>query len=73
MSKKLLVLHGELAKHLDAIKACFKPGAVVMVVIRNPRFESENEDADVVIGDDDMDKAIAAIGRAKSRANIGAK
>lgn len=55
-----VALHDELAKHLDRIKRAFKPGSRVTLVIRNPGISDE---AGVVIGDDDLDEAVAEIRR----------
>jgi hypothetical protein len=59
----LLALEMGLAEALDRIKAMFKPGAKVTVVVRNPGYG----DAGVVIGDDDLDEVIAEIERRKGQ------
>lgn len=62
-SRKLLTLQEQMSDHMDALLRCFKPGAVITVVVRNPGYG----DADVVIGNDDLDKAIEAIAEMKKR------
>jgi hypothetical protein len=62
-SKKLIAVQYEMSNHMDAMLRLFKAGAKITVVVRNPGFE----DADVVIGSDDLDEAIAAIERMKKR------
>lgn len=63
MTDKLILLRERMSDHMDAILRMFKPGAKITVVVRNPG----HGDADVVIGDDDLDDAIAAIQRSKAR------
>lgn len=56
-SETIVNLQERMSNHMDAILRCFKPGATITVVVRNPKFG----DADVVIGNDDLDAAIEAI------------
>lgn len=53
-------LHENLSVHLDEILKHFKPGAKVTVVIRNPSVPGHSG---LVIGNDDLDEAIAEIRR----------
>jgi len=62
-SPKLVSLQETMSDHMYAILRCFKPGATITVVVRNPAYG----DADVVIGNDDLDKAIEAITTLKAR------
>lgn len=59
MSEVLDQLHNDLSADLERVKRRFKPGVKVTLVIRRPY----NVEADVVIGDDDLSEAIAAINR----------
>lgn len=63
-SDVIVGLQEKLSNHMDAILRCFKPGATITVVVRNPKYG----DADVVIGNDDLDATIAAIQVMKRRA-----
>lgn len=56
-------LHDALGDDLAAIEKRFKPGVKVTLVVRRP----DNDEADVVIGSDDLDEAIAAIRRRQVR------
>lgn len=60
-------LHAEIGGHLDEIKAMFKAGAVVTLVVRNPVMKAKGKDVDVVISDDDLGGAIEAIQIAKQK------
>lgn len=62
-SRKLVSLQETMSDHMDAILRCFKPGATITVVVRNPAYG----DADVVIGNDGLDKAIEAIEKMKAK------
>lgn len=66
MTADLLAAKLELGDLLDKVKRLFKPGNKVTLVIRNPGLG----DADLVIGDDDLSEAVAAIERLKSRPNL---
>lgn len=55
-----LALQESLGRCLERVKKCFKPGSKVTLVVRNPSISDE---AGVVIGDDDLDEAIAEIKR----------
>lgn len=59
MSDVLDQLHDDLSRDLHRIKKRFKPGVKVTLVIRRP----DNVEADVVIGDDDLNETIATIQR----------
>lgn len=61
--QKLIAVQDEMSNHMDAMLRLFKPGAKITVVVRNPGFG----DADVVIGNDDLDESIGAIERMKKR------
>lgn len=63
----LFLLRLELAKHLDAIKRLMPPSYRVTLVLRSPALQAQGKDADVVIGDDDLVEAAAAIARAATR------
>lgn len=63
MSSVLAQLQADMSYHMDKIKRMFKPGAKITVVVRNPALP----DADVVMGDDDLDKAIEAIRESQKR------
>ncbi len=54
-----LALQDTLSVHLDRILESFKPGAKITVVVRNPGYG----DAGVVIGNDDLNEAVAEIQR----------
>lgn len=58
----------KLERHLQRIAMLFKPGAKLTLVVRLPSIPSG--DADVVIGDDDYDDAIAAINRLRTRPEV---
>lgn len=60
MSAVMKRLHADLSRDLDSICARFKNPKVTLIV-RAPDLE----DGDVVIGNDDLDMAIAAIERLK--------
>lgn len=59
----LRILQDSMSDHMDAILRCFKAGATITVVVRNPAYG----DADVVIGNDDLDATIEAIQKMKAR------
>jgi hypothetical protein len=56
-------LNDELTKDLDRVKSKFRENCKVTLVVRNPDIE----DADVVMGNDDLNEAISAINRMKDR------
>lgn len=56
-SKFLIGTHERLSDCMDEMLRCFKTGAVITVVIRNPGYRN----ADLVLGNDDLDAAIGAI------------
>jgi hypothetical protein len=49
-------LHNEVAAHLEQISKLFKKGAKLTLIIRHTAIEN----ADVCIGDDDLELAFAA-------------
>lgn len=55
---RLQLLQEQIGVHLDAIRRHFKPGSKVTLVVRQPDVPG---DASVVIGNDDLDAAIAEI------------
>lgn len=55
-------LHEALSSDLDRVVRRFKPGVKVTLVIRQPHLEG---DTGIVIGNDDLDDAIAEIQRRK--------
>lgn len=59
MSDVLEQLHDDLSNDLDRVKLRFKPGVKVTLVITKPG----NPEADVVIGDADLNETIEAIRR----------
>ena len=69
MSDLLDQLADDLSRDLHRVKKRFKPGVKVTLVIRRP----DNVEADVVIGDDDMNEAIATIQRRIAQDPHGAK
>lgn len=56
----LFMLHDSLAEHCEQIAKWFKPGAKVTILVRNPQVPG---DADVVVSNDDLAAAIAALQR----------
>lgn len=64
LSRPMYNLTSQLCDCLDKIHACFKPGAIATIIVRNPMLD----DADVVMGNDDLDEVIKAINRMKDRA-----
>lgn len=67
MTRKLSTPMFNLARRLSDLlqeaESCFKPGAKVTLVVRNPMVA----DGDVVMGNDDAEEVIAAINRMKNR------
>lgn len=63
---KLERLHEALSDDLDAVLARFKAGAKVTLVVRATPGNSES---DVVIGNDDLEEAAAAIRRRQAGPN----
>ena len=58
---KLVNLHAEIANHAGEISDLFVRGAKVTILVRNPDLE----DADVLVTNDEIDSAIAALGKLK--------
>jgi hypothetical protein len=56
-------LHAEIANHCGEIADLFKPGVRITILVRNPNLE----DADVLVTDDSIDSAIAALGKLKEK------
>lgn len=63
--KKLDNLHDRLADHLERIKRLFKPeyDAKLTLVVRMPGVPEDEDDAWIVISDDNLDEALAGIQR----------
>lgn len=57
-SKQLANLYEEMSDHIYAILRCFKTGAKITIVVRNPGY-------DVVLGNDDLNASIEAIVKVK--------
>ncbi len=55
--------HAEVAEHCAQVAKLFKPGAKVTILIRNP----SQADGDMVVSDDAIDSAIAALERLKTK------
>ena len=67
MSTPALVnLHPSISTYLNKIVALFKPGAKITLIVRNP----DVPDGDVILGNDNLDDAIAAINNLKAREPI---
>jgi hypothetical protein len=60
---KLINLHAQVANHCGEIADLFKPGARVTVLVRNPGLD----DGDIVVTDDSIDAAIAALENLKRK------
>jgi hypothetical protein len=60
---KVNQVHAEVAEHCSQIAHLFKPGARVTVLIRNPGLG----DGDMVVTDDSLDAAIAALENLKGK------
>lgn len=68
MSDKLQRIHADISESLNEIAALFDPKHTPMItlIVRTPWLE----DGDVLMGNDDYDKAIAAINRLRPTAEI---
>lgn len=64
MTQRLLELKDQIAIRAEAIRALFKPGAKVTIVVTQPAHRG---DAGVVVTGDDIDTVIAELQRAKER------
>ena len=62
-NNRLTNLHAEIANHAGEIASFFKHGAKVTILVRNPSVE----DADVLVTDDVIDSAIAALEKLKTK------
>ena len=62
-SQALINVQQRMSDHMDGILRLFKSGAKITVIVRNP----EHGDADVILGNDDLDDAIAAINHLKAK------
>jgi hypothetical protein len=60
---KLHAVRQIIARHMDEIKTLFKPGARITVIVEFPN----EPDCDVILTDDDVLDAIAALLRAERR------
>lgn len=67
MGNILEQLHDALGDDLERIKRRFKPGAKVTLVVRQPELPG---DTGVVIGDDDLDAAIAEIQKQRKTGTV---
>lgn len=66
MSPTMRSLTRRLNDLLFEIESCFKSGAKVTLIVRNPCVD----DGDVVMGNDDYDLAIGAINKMRNRTPI---
>jgi hypothetical protein len=57
MSAVLDKLHADIAEHLESIKAMFKDGAKITLIVRNPNLK----DGDVLLTDDVVNEAVKAL------------
>jgi hypothetical protein len=69
---RLLDLQDRISAHLDEIALLFTQRPKMTLVIRTPWLEAEGKDGGVLIGDDDLDRAIAEINRLRKREPIHA-
>lgn len=56
------------AEHMDAILACFKPGAKIIVLIRRP--EKPDGSQDFILTNDTIDAAITALQTRKTAPTV---
>jgi hypothetical protein len=63
---KLTEVHAEVPNHAGEIAELFRPGAKVTILVRNPGLD----DGDMVITDDAIDSAIAALQNLKAQEEL---
>jgi hypothetical protein len=56
-------LHAEIANHCGQVARLFRPGVKVTILVRSPA----EGDADVLVTDDQIDAAIAALAKLKEQ------
>lgn len=63
-------LHEDISRDMARIAKRFKPGAKLTLIVRNPTADKEPGSADVVLTDDEVSDAIAALRRFKNAGNL---
>ena len=66
MTDKVALMHAEISEHLEKICTLFKQRPKITIVVRTPWLEAEGKEGDVLLTDDDLDLAIAAIHRLRN-------
>jgi hypothetical protein len=68
---KVELLHAEVSDHLEKICKLFTQRPKITIVIRTPWLADEGKEGDVLLTDDDLDVAIAAINKLRNKPLIG--